>query len=53
MKEAGKEDYEVVGTMKGIEFEYMKAQHPFLDREEAAFLLIPSGAPVQEFENHA
>ena len=33
MKEAGKEDYEVVGTMKGIEFEYMKAQHPFLDRE--------------------
>lgn len=33
MKEASKEDYEVVGTMKGIEFEYMKAQHPFLDRE--------------------
>lgn len=33
MKEAGKEDYEVVDTMKGIEFEYMKAQHPFLDRE--------------------
>lgn len=33
MKEAGKEDYEVVGTMKGIEFEYMKAQHPFLNRE--------------------
>lgn len=33
MKEAGKEDYEVVGTMKGIEFEFMKAQHPFLDRE--------------------
>lgn len=33
MKEAGKEEYEVVGTMKGIEFEFMKAQHPFLDRE--------------------
>ena len=33
MKEAGKEEYETVGTMKGIEFEYMKAQHPFLDRE--------------------
>ncbi|MGN0550397.1 MAG: isoleucine--tRNA ligase [Acutalibacteraceae bacterium] len=26
-------DYEVVGTIKGAELEYMKTQHPFLDRE--------------------
>lgn len=25
-------DYEVVGTIKGSELEYMKTQHPFLDR---------------------
>lgn len=31
---AGKIDnYEVVGTIKGSDMEYMKAQHPFLDRE--------------------
>ncbi|MGN0475425.1 MAG: isoleucine--tRNA ligase, partial [Acutalibacteraceae bacterium] len=32
MKTAGIEDYEVIGEMLGSEFEYMKAQHPFLDR---------------------
>ncbi len=26
-------DYEVVGTIKGAELEYMKAQHPFIDRQ--------------------
>lgn len=26
-------EYEVVATLKGSEFEYMKTQHPFLDRE--------------------
>lgn len=29
---AGIEDYEIVGEMSGSEMEYMKAQHPFLDR---------------------
>ena len=33
MKEAGKTDYEVAATFKGSELEYMKVQHPFLDRE--------------------
>ena len=33
MQEAGKTDYEVVATFKGSELEYMKVQHPFLDRE--------------------
>ncbi len=33
LEEAGITDYEVVATMKGSEFEYMKAAHPFLDRE--------------------
>ena len=26
-------DYEVVGTIKGSELEYMKTAHPFMDRE--------------------
>lgn len=33
MAEAGLTDYEVVATIKGSELEYMKTQHPFLDRE--------------------
>ncbi|MBQ7320120.1 MAG: isoleucine--tRNA ligase [Clostridia bacterium] len=33
MAEGGVESYEVLATMKGSEFEYMTAQHPFLDRE--------------------
>lgn len=33
MAAAEKTDYEVVATLKGSELEYMKTQHPFLDRE--------------------
>ena len=33
MKAAGKTGYEVLGTISGRELEYMKAAHPFLDRE--------------------
>lgn len=33
MAQAELSDYEVVGTIKGAELEYMKTQHPFLDRE--------------------
>ena len=33
MAEAEITDYEVVATIKGSELEYMKTQHPFLDRE--------------------
>ena len=33
MAEAEITDYEVVATVKGAELEYMKTQHPFLDRE--------------------
>ena len=33
MEEAGLADYEAVATIKGSELEYMKTQHPFLDRE--------------------
>ena len=32
MQAAGKTEYEVLGTMKGSDLEYMKTQHPFLDR---------------------
>lgn len=32
MEDAGKTDYEVVGTINGAELEYMKTQHPFIDR---------------------
>ncbi len=32
MEAAGKEDYEVIGTIKGSELEYMKTAHPFLER---------------------
>lgn len=33
MKAAGKENYKVLGTVKGCELEYIKTAHPFLDRE--------------------
>lgn len=33
MQAAGKTEYEVIGTLKGIDLEYMKTQHPFLDRQ--------------------
>lgn len=33
MAEAGKTGYSVIATFKGSECEYMKAKHPFLDRE--------------------
>ena len=32
MEAAGKENYEVIGTIKGSELEYMKTAHPFIDR---------------------
>lgn len=32
MQAAGIDDYEIVGTLQGAELEYMKTQHPFLDR---------------------
>ncbi len=32
MEAAGKDNYEVIGTIKGSELEYMKTAHPFLDR---------------------
>lgn len=33
MKDAGIEDYTIVGTISGSELEYMKTAHPFLDRQ--------------------
>ena len=33
MKEGGVESYEVVATVKGSELEYVKCQHPFIDRD--------------------
>lgn len=33
MQAAGKENYSIVGTMQGSEFEYMTVNHPFLDRK--------------------
>lgn len=38
MKAAGKEDYEVIGTIQGSELEYMKTAHPFLDRESVVIV---------------
>lgn len=32
MEEKGVKDYETVGIIKGSELEYMKTQHPFIDR---------------------
>lgn len=33
MQKAGKENYEVIGLIKGSELEFMTTEHPFLDRE--------------------
>ncbi len=33
MADGGVENYEILAKMQGSEFEYMTAQHPFLDRE--------------------
>ena len=47
MKEGSVESYEIVKTLKGKELEYMKAQHPFLDRESlvvnADYVTMDSG----------
>ena len=47
MKEGGIESYEIVKNMKGRDFEMMKAQHPFLDRESlvvnADYVTMDSG----------
>ncbi len=47
MKAAGIESYEVLTTLKGSEFEYMTAQHPFLDRKSivvnADYVTMDSG----------
>ena len=32
MQEAGIEEYEIIGTVKGSELEYVECAHPFLDR---------------------
>ena len=38
METAGIADYRVAATFKGSELEYMKARHPFLDRESLIIL---------------
>ncbi len=47
MKEGGVESYELVTTMPGQSFEYMTAQHPFLERESlvvvADYVTMESG----------
>ncbi|MBQ3482885.1 MAG: isoleucine--tRNA ligase [Clostridia bacterium] len=47
MQAGGIADYTVLATMKGSEFEYMTAQHPFLDRESllvnADYVTMDSG----------
>ena len=47
MEEGGFENYEVLAKMPGREFEYMKAQHPFLERESlvctADYVTMDSG----------
>ncbi len=47
LKAAGIESYEVVATYQGKEFEYMTAQHPFLDRKSvvvnADYVTMDSG----------
>lgn len=47
MREGGIESYEIVRTMPGKDFEFMKAQHPFLDRESivvnADYVTMDSG----------
>ncbi len=47
MKEGGVERYETLATYRGQDFEYMTAQHPFLDRESlvvvADYVTMDSG----------
>ncbi len=47
LKAAGIEEYEVLTTMQGKEFEFMTAQHPFLDRKSvvvnADYVTMDSG----------
>ena len=47
MKAGGIESYEIIASMPGSEFEFMKAQHPFLDRESvvvnADYVTMDSG----------
>ena len=47
MKAGGVEEYEVIATMKGADFEYMTAEHPFLDRKSilvnADYVTMESG----------
>jgi len=47
MKAAGIEEYETVSVMRGDEFEYMTAYHPFLDRDSlvvnADYVTMESG----------
>ncbi len=47
MQEGGVEQYSILATMKGAEFEYMTAQHPFLERESlvanADYVTMDSG----------
>ncbi len=47
MKEGGVESYEIIATFKGSELEFIKTQHPFLDRESvvvnADYVTMDSG----------
>ncbi len=47
MAEGGIENYEILDTRKGADFEYMTAQHPFLDRDSlvvvADYVTMDSG----------
>ena len=47
MKAGGVEEYEVIATLKGADFEYMTAEHPFLDRKSilvnADYVTMESG----------
>ena len=38
MKAGGIESYEILATLKGQDFEFMKAQHPFLDRQSVLLM---------------
>ena len=38
MSEGGVEDYEIVATMLGKQLEFVKTQHPFLDRESVVLM---------------
>ena len=38
MLEGGIDSYEIAATLKGQDFEFMKAQHPFLDRESVLLM---------------